>query len=74
MFFVSFKIPDYLRTSATGVRTSEKLRPLAPQDESVPKIISSPAVLDEESMNTLLDSRGDLVSPIVVQAHCEQCI
>ena len=33
MFFVSFKIPDYLRTSATGVRTSEKLRPLAPQDK-----------------------------------------
>ena len=30
--FVSFKIPD-LRTSSTGVRTSEKFRPLAPQDE-----------------------------------------
>ena len=31
--FVSFEIPDYLRTSATGVRTSEKFRPFAPQDE-----------------------------------------
>ena len=28
-----FKIPYYLRTRATGVRTSEKFRPLAPQDE-----------------------------------------
>ena len=28
-----FKIPDYLRTRATGVRTSEKFRPLAPQDK-----------------------------------------
>ena len=33
MFLYPFKIPDYLRTSATGVRTSEKFRPLAPQDE-----------------------------------------
>ena len=34
MFFLyPFKIPDYLRTSSTGVRTSEKFRPLAPQDE-----------------------------------------
>ena len=31
-----------LKTSSTGVRTSEKFRPLAPQDESVPKKISGP--------------------------------
>ena len=41
MCFVSFKIPD-LRTSSTGVRTSEKFRQLAPQDEWVQKQISSP--------------------------------
>ena len=41
MCFGSFEIPE-LRTSATGVRTSKKLRPLAPQDELVRQKISSP--------------------------------